>query len=772
MTGGTGDRDDVLARLRRAEHALERYRRSQGAVAAELQRLRGEVARWRDRAEALEASSELRLGRRVRAVADRAAPPGTARRRVGGVAARRAWRAAVAARGAGAPAPGGAGGTDATGGTAAPVAPPATEVPVVPMALQPEVTIVVPVHNQWARTAACLRSIAADPTSVGYEVVVVDDASTDETAAVLPSVTGVVALRLDPNRGFVGAVNAGIERARGRSVVLLNNDTEVEPGWLDALVATAESDPGIGVVGAKLVYPDGRLQEAGGVIWADGSGHNYGRDQDPDDPRFNFARDVDYCSGACLLVRREVLALVGGGLDERFSPAYYDDTDLCFAARRHGYRVVYQPAAVVRHFEGASHGTDVASGVKRFQEVHRHTFVEKWADVLPRHGAPDHEHVRAGSWRAPAGHCLVMDHALPMPDFDSGSRRMAELLGILSDLGFAVTFVPQNGIDLPDYRRPLAARGVEVLRSPADLDDYVHGVLPDLRLVVLSRPTVAWANYPMLRSLAPDALMVYDTVDLHYLRERRRAVAEEDPCSATRSADYHYGMEKSLIGLVDQVWVVSDAEAAVLGEADPSTDVAVVPNVHRPEPAGPPFEAREGVLFVGNYAHDPNRDAVDWLVGEILPRVRRAIGEVPVALVGSRVTEEVQALAGEGVTVMGWLPTLEGVYRRSRLFVAPLRYGAGMKGKVGEACAHGLPVVTTSVGAEGMGLADGEDVLVADDADGFADAVARTYHDAELWTRLAAGGRRAVDARLSPARVRADLAQTLKARGLAVVEPR
>jgi O-antigen biosynthesis protein len=762
VTGDPSTSDDLLASLRRSERALDRYRRSHRSLAEEVRRLREEVARWRSRAETLESSPALQLVRRLREGADRAAPPGTARRRIGRDLARRVRLAA--AGGSHPPAPESLG--------QAPAAGLPTDVPVVPMALQPEVTIVVPVHDQWPRTAACLRSIAADPCSVGFEVVVVDDASTDDTVGALPSVTGVVAVRLDENQGFVGAVNAGIERARGRFVVLLNNDTEVEPGWLDALVATAESDPTIGVVGAKLVYPDGRLQEAGGVIWDDGTGHNYGRDQDPFDPRFDFVRDVDYCSGACLLVRRELLGLVGGGLDRRFSPAYYEDTDLCFSARHLGYRVVYQPAAVVRHFEGASHGTDLTSGVKRYQEVNRHTFVEKWADVLPRHGTPDPEHVRASSWRAPAGHCLVMDHALPMPDFDSGSRRMSELLGILGDLGFAVTFVPQNGIDLADYRRPLTARGIEVLRSPADLDDYVTGVLPDLRMVVLSRPTVAWANYPMMRSLAPDALLVYDTVDLHYLRERRRAGTERESWSAMRSADYHYGMERSLVGLVDQVWVVSEPEAEVLREADPSTNVAVVPNVHRAEPPGPPHDAREGLLFVGNYAHDPNRDAVDWLVGEILPRVRQDIGDVAVTLVGSRVTPEVEALAGGGVSVAGWLPTLEGMYRRSRVFVAPLRYGAGMKGKVGEACAYGLPVVTTSVGAEGMELVEGEDVLIADDAETFAAAVARAYQDAELWGRLAANARRSVADRLSPARVRSDLAQTLKSQGLSVVEPR
>jgi O-antigen biosynthesis protein len=759
LTGAPTDRDEVLATLRRIEHALERYRQSHRRLAAELLQLRNDLLHWRQRAQSIESSPMLHLAGRIRRIAERLAPPGTLRRRTGKVAAHRARALVAGAR----PAP--------TGTViGAPDAPADAGVPVIPMALQPEVSIVVPVHNQWARTANCLRSIAADPCAVGYEVIVVDDASTDDTPALLPRVVGVHAVRLDENLGFVGAVNAGIARARGRFVVLLNNDTEVVPGWIDALVATAEGDPRIGVVGAKLVYPDGRLQEAGGIIWNDASGHNYGRDQDPDDPRFCFVRDVDYCSGACLLVRADLLRMLGG-LDQRYSPAYYEDTDLCFAARRHGYRVVYQPEAVVRHDEGASHGTDPAAGVKRYQEVNRHKFAEKWAAELECHGTPDHDHVRASSWRTPSGHCLVVDHALPMPDFDSGSRRMSELLGILGDLGFAVTFVPQNGIDLPTYRDALTARGIEVLRSPADLDEFVKDVLPELRLVVLSRPTVAWANYPMMRSLAPDALLVYDTVDLHFLRERRRALTEAEPAAASKSADFHYGMETSLIGLVDQVWVVSQPEAELLRNTDPSIDVAVVTNVHRPEPPGPPFETREGLLFVGNYAHDPNRDAARWLVEEILPLVRRELGDVPVALVGSRITAEIERLSGGGVVTFGWVPSLDDLYHRSRLFVAPLRFGAGMKGKVGEACAFGLPVVSTSIGTEGMALVDGRDVLVGDDAGSFADAVVAAYRDAELWGRLAANGRQAVDDHLSPPRVRADLAQTLKSRRLVVVEP-
>jgi GT2 family glycosyltransferase/glycosyltransferase involved in cell wall biosynthesis len=631
------------------------------------------------------------------------------------------------------------------------------------------VSIVIPVHGQWALTAACLRSIAADRSPVEYEVIVVDDASPDETPGRLDELVGVRTVHLAHNVGFLAAVNEGLALARSPYVVLLNNDTVVRPGWLEALVSTAEANPAVGVVGAKLVYPDGRLQEAGGVIWADGSGHNYGRDQDPDDPRFNFVRQVDYCSGACLLVRREVLT-VTGGLDTRFAPAYYEDTDLCFAARAHGYQVVYQPDAVVEHHEGASHGTAPEAGVKRHQVHNQSVFAAKWAEVLAAQGSPDPEHVRGASWRMPAGHCLVLDHALPMPDHDSGSRRMSGLLDILGDLGFAVTFCPQNGIDLPAYRRALTARGIEVLRSPGDLDAYLTGVT-DLRLVVASRPTVAWANYPQIRSLAPDALLVYDTVDLHHLRERRRAITEADPSAASRSADFHYGMEVSLARLVDQVWVVSGPEAEALAKVDPSLEIAVVPNIHRPEPAGQGFSGRAGLLFVGNYAHDPNRDAVAWLVDEILPVVRNELGDVPVHLAGSQATPSVMALAGHGVVVHGWVPDLGDLYRRSRVFVAPLRFGAGMKGKIGEACAFGLPVVTTDIGAEGMDLVDGDDVLIGNDAAAFAAHVVEAYRDEELWTRLAAGGRRAVQRSLSPDKVRRDVAQALKRLGLLVVEP-
>src|SRR6056297_54437 len=288
----------------------------------------------------------------------------------------------------------------------------------------PEVSIIIPVYNQLAYTAACLESIASIPTNVGYEVLVVDDASSDDTQAWLKRCRGIRVLRNRLNKGFIGTCNRGAKHARGRYLVFLNNDTRVTDGWLDALVDTFRAHPGAGVVGARLVFSDGTLQEAGGIVFRDATGWNFGRGDDPDRPVYRFVSEADYVSGACLAIERERFAELGA-FDKYYAPAYYEDTDLCFKARQAGLKVLYQPASTVIHFEGATSGTDETSGAKRYQVVNREKFLERWADTLAAHPENPGEFTpsaaRAFRFRRFPRRALVIDAVTPMPDHDSGS---------------------------------------------------------------------------------------------------------------------------------------------------------------------------------------------------------------------------------------------------------------------------------------------------------------------------------------------------------------
>lgn len=639
-----------------------------------------------------------------------------------------------------------------------------TAIPAFDCVAAPDASIVVPVFNQLQHTRRCLLAVAAAPGNRSFEVVVVDDGSTDDTARWLAGCVNVRVRRMPANAGFIAACNAGAAAARGKHLVFLNNDTEVQQGWLDALLDTFDIIPDCGLVGAKLIGADGRLQEAGGSVFRDGRALNVGRGADPADPRYNYVREVDYCSGACIAVPAELFRRLGG-FDARYAPAYYEDTDLAFAVRAAGLRVEYQPRAEVVHAEGATAGTDLATGVKRYQVRNRERFVAKWQHALASQPTAS-DFARAPArcvthQRAPR--VLVVATDYPRPERDSGSVRMAAILRLLRELGCHVQFWALDAATRDAHARALENRGIEVVLAADPMQRlgwwYANG--SEVDVAWLSRLPAAERTLRLARHYARRAQTVFDTVDLHFLRYERGAALERDAAARALARRFRR-TELGLVDKSDTTLVVSPYERTLLGELVPHADVRVLSNIQRASVSQTPFAERSGLLFLGNFEHAPNVDAADWLIREIMPRLREALPNAVLHIAGYASDKAMVGLDSDNVVVHGFVPDLAPLLAQVRVALAPLRYGAGVKGKINLAMGHGLPVVTTPIGAEGMGLRNDVDALIEQDAGVFATAIARLYRDDVLWSRLSQNGLDSIRRHFSSDLARTTLQQLLR----------
>jgi O-antigen biosynthesis protein len=550
---------------------------------------------------------------------------------------------------------------------------------------------------------------------------------------VLEQVKGLKRIDNPENLGFVHSCNRGIAAAQGEYIYFLNNDTELHPQALEQLLLVCEQDPQVGAVGSKLIYPDGSLQEAGGIIWQDASGWNYGRNENVYAPQYNYLRPVDYCS-----IRHQL-----------------------------GLKVMYQPKSVVVHYEGISCGTELTNGIKRYQSINMAKFKQKWAAELQDYPV---NHAQTGVEAASRRNLgkktiLVIDIYAPCYDKESGARRLWQLMQIFKQLNFHVIFVPDNGVKEQPYIDKLQNLQIEVLYTQ---EGYGNSMLQQVeeRLPLVD---IAWVCRPELYEKYADLIrqnsqikLVYDMIDLHYLRMKRawelspQSRTIENMCQWVRMQ----ARELKASQEADLTVTITSVEQKVLQQQQVN-NLAVIPNLHLPYQGDKPdFEQREGLLFIGSYNHPPNIDAVKWLCWEIMPLVWEQLPDIKVTLLGNQPTEEVTALANDQVTVTGYVADVTPYFLSHRVFVAPLRYGAGMKGKIGQSLEYGLPIVSTEIGVEGMDLNDEQNVLVAKQTEEFARQIIKLYGDKTLWDRLASYSERAI-APYAPEIVKEELHQVL-----------
>jgi len=604
---------------------------------------------------------------------------------------------------------------------------------------EPRASIIIPVFNKFSYTARCLLSLAELGYVESTEIIVVDDGSSDDTQPALSTLPGLHYHRNLSNLGFIDSCNAGARLASSPRLVFLNNDTLVAPAWLEELEFCFSARSDCGLVGSMLIYPDMQLQEAGGQVYRNGSAGNRGKRRDLGHPDFNYLRPVDYCSGASVMIERQVFEAIGG-FDTRYRPAYFEDVDLAFSVRKLGLQVYCQPASKVIHFEGITSGRKTSGGVKAHQVTNRARFAEKWAEALS--GQPERREVRSENPPGRAGRILVIDNQTPRPDRDAGSLLLFNSLRIMTKLGYAVDYLPlRRPQHLSGYTPQLQREGIRCLYKPyfRGLAHHLKHHGPGYDIVFISRIKIIKNSYALVRRFCPAAKVVFNTVDLNFLRVGRRA--ELEGCSRlARKAEGFRRDELFYLNQADASIIVSPVELDLIRkDVDPSR-IEIIPLILDFPTSRATFQGSRNLAFIGHFTHAPNVDAMRFFLSEVWPKVKRAMPGVRFDIIGKDFLAELSPLLDDAVTVHGLVPDLDTIFPSIRVCLAPLRFGAGLKGKLATSLSYGVPSVVSPIAIEGMGMIDGEHALVAESPEQWVEQIQRLYLDEGCWQRISTQG--------------------------------
>ncbi len=611
---------------------------------------------------------------------------------------------------------------------------------ILPSSTELKISVLIVAYNRAELTLRCLLSLVENaPPAI--EVIIVDNGSFDETSDLLNQIEGAHVIHNEENMHFISGANQAARQAQGEYILFLNNDTQLLPGSIHSALNTIESSPDIGAVGAKLILSDGSLQEAGSILWRDGSCVAYGRGDDPFASQYMFMRDADFCSAAFLLTNRKVF-LAAGGFDEAYKPAYYEDADYCLKLWKRGMRVVYDPNVALIHHEFAS-SSSMEEAIQ-LQNANRQIFVMKHPEELSNQ--PDSRlanFLEARTHLQPRKKVLFIDDRVPHPSIGSGFPRAHAILLSLRRLNCFVTCYPMFFIN-EDWSSVYAdvPQEVEVILSAGHLSlpKFLDERKDFYDAMIVSRPPnmeIVQQLRQRREDLFQNVRFIYDSEALFSMRDvsLRRAKGEE---VSEEEIPKLVQKEIALAAGADVVLSVSHGERELLAR-DLLQQVQVLGHCVTITPTSRSFSERTGFLFVGAIYDDlsPNADAVQWFVKEIFPMIQKKLGpDTHFTIAGINHSDRITALAGPGIHVVGYIEDLTEIYDKSRVFVAPTQYAAGIPFKIHNAAAHGLPVVATSLLGGQLGWKNEEELLLADTAETFAENCVKLYSNSGLWNRI------------------------------------
>lgn len=608
-----------------------------------------------------------------------------------------------------------------------------------PCSEAPTVSIVLVLYNQASLTLLCLDSIV-EFADISVEIIIIDNASSDATDLLLSRCEKATIVRNNENVGFVHAVNQGAQLARGKNILLLNNDALLKKGALSEALNTLESEPNVGAVGGKIVLLDGFLQEAGSIIWRDGSCLGYGRGREPDDPEFMYRRDVDYCSGAFLMFPRALFDSLGG-FDTDYAPAYYEESDFCVRLREQGYRIIYEPKSVILHYEFASSGG--YENASKLQIAHRDLLCQKHESFLNEQLESSTQAIFRARTAGHKKNILVIDDRVPHVNLGAGYPRCSQLMKELAAMDVNVTFFPLlTSFEEWDDTYKSLPPNVEVMLylGQVGLEDFLRSRKGLYDFILVSRShNMKFVNEIIHRQpeLFSDSHIIYDAEAITSAREvmqiRLAGSSISDTQESTMIRD-----EVSLAEHATKVVCVSEAEANIFREFGVS-DVLVLGHTCSIEQNDIGFQEREDFLFVGALRDDnsPNVDSLIWFHDCVLPIIEKTLTtDFRILVVGDNTAPSLLSLKSKRLKFLGRLDVLTSVYNNSKVFIAPTRFAAGIPHKIHEAAANGVPAVVTEILAKQLLWNNEKELLVGSNAEAFAEACVRIYQNRELWSSV------------------------------------
>jgi O-antigen biosynthesis protein len=608
----------------------------------------------------------------------------------------------------------------------------------------PKVSIIIPFFNQEIYTRNCLQYLHKNLTDkYPYEIILIDDNSPESYD--FSNISGITIIKNEINLGFLKNINIGINHSKGEYIYLLNNDTEVYENFLDELFYVFENFKDVGAVGSMLLNPDLSLQEAGAVFMKDYTIHQIFRDRMPFYPEVNYIRKVDYCSGCSLLFKKNKDNGALNLLDEQFAPAYFEDPDLCFDLKyNQNKKIYYTPFSKVLHYNGITYNdkTKLNQESESKKEVLMNTnkikFYEKWKNQINAIQAEtiDDRILEINNNKS----VVFINHTVPEFDRDAGSNRLKELMNVFIKKDYNVTLVSKETFIWQSYIDTYQRMGINIFFEHKKFKGYKYYLskfCKNADYVWIHGPYTFDKYFDTIKSLFANAKFIFDMVDIHHLRYKRAYEANKQDKSNLKN---HYKFKKIELKATkksDYVITVSDAEKEFMKTYCNKNKLITISTIHYPKVNPNLINShtnRKDILFIGS-THHPNVDAIYFLYEKIMPIVWKTNPEMKINIIGN-IDTIVTDIADERFIFHGFVEDVDPLFNSSKLMVAPLLIGAGVKGKIGQSFEYYLPVVTTTIGAEGMFLKNEENVLIADNEEDFASAILQLYENESLWTKL------------------------------------